>query len=573
MAFGLSLGNATTAQADDTPPPVKVDFVGDSQIAGEGLHGTYFDANDARHQSRQAAPAQALARVVAANPDLAVDTKVAAASGALTMDFFGPQELDGKVVNSPQLDQVRADADVIVVGFGGSDAMSAQLMHAAAGAADESTFDTLLATVEPGLSALGADTLYREQAAKSQPGLAPTLTARLLQVLDATRAKAPNAKIVVTNYPFLVDPSRSAGFEEFSADELTRLREFGQRLNAAIDRAVRICDCATLADVSRTLEGREAYAEDPAVNDLSAGKGGPAADHRTREVFQPNVDGAGLIAEPIVGALAKALSVEAPKEPAKEPTGTDAIALERAVAKVPTTVGRSDKARLDKSRPETAPDRPRVARPGERSEADGPRRPEAPAREPVSIPVVREVVVVAQPIVQLVPVVLGIEPREPTGEEPVPAADEPEAGESAEADENGEVEEERTSRSWAAWRLESDETDAADGTPADEVETDEQPEPAGTEPEETEETEPAGSRWDNHRSQRAERDDAVERPDDSQRREDTEVEQATLLPCAVTEAAAVDMVPCPPVATDQPATETGDTAEEPAPKKLRYSYR
>jgi lysophospholipase L1-like esterase len=423
VAVGLSFGNAPTAHAEGAaaPPPIKVDFIGDSQSAGEGLHGTYFDANDVRHQSRQAAPAQALARLQAANPDVAVDARVAAASGALTVDFFAPQQMGDTVVNRPQLEQLRPDADVVVVGFGASDAMATEVVHAAADPADDKAFDTLLGTIESGLSTLSSDQVYRDQARSGEPGLAATLTARLLQVLEATKAKALGARIVVTNYPILVDPTRSAVFAEFSADELTRLREFGQRLNAAVGRAVRICGCAALADVSGALEGRELGAEESAVNDLSAGQGGPAADHRAHEVFQPNATGAGLIAEPIVGALAKALSLTAPK-PTTEPTETEGIALAPAVVKVEQVRVAAPEPAAD--RHEKAP-KPVAGKRVRAPEWADRRRSEPVRREPERAPsVVREVVVVTRPVVHLVPVVVGAAPpQDPTAEQLEPGAE------------------------------------------------------------------------------------------------------------------------------------------------------
>ncbi|MFF0225528.1 GDSL-type esterase/lipase family protein [Streptomyces sp. NPDC004629] len=315
MVTGLAgLGSAPAVAADSRG--IKVDIVGDSYSAGEGMAGTYFNAEDPRHRSPYAAGAQAMQRVEDANPDVNLDGATGASSGAVSKDFFAPQAPESSgdpVVNTPQRDLVRPDADAVIVGFGGNDAHFAEVLTDAITSGTGKAFEKVLKDLKPMLNSELSAEEYRNQAANSAPGQAPTVTARLLQVYQALQKRAPGAKLVVPNYPLAIDPKVKAPYYSgFSKYELERVQEFGKQLNAAIAKAVEVCGCAELADVSKSMGGREVYTDNPGLTDLGVIFTGSVGQWSKHEPFHPNTHGGALMADAIAKALAKALGLKSP---------------------------------------------------------------------------------------------------------------------------------------------------------------------------------------------------------------------------------------------------------------------
>ncbi|MCQ8194486.1 GDSL-type esterase/lipase family protein [Streptomyces rugosispiralis] len=307
--------NAVPAAADVPDGARKVDITGDSYSAGEGARH-YFDANDPRHRSPYAAGAQAMQRVQDANPNVTLDGATGASSGAVTKDFFTSQEPESPgdpKVNTPQKNLIRPDADAVIVGFGGNDALFAKVLTDAITSGTGKAFEQTLKDLTPMLNSQLSPKEYEDQAANSAPGQAPTVTARLLQVYKALQQRAPHAKLVVPNYPLAIDPKVKAPYYSgFSKHELERIQEFGKQLNAAIAKAVAVCGCAELADVSHAMDGHEVYTDDPGLTDLGVIFSGSPDHWSKHEPFHPNSKGAARMADIIAKALAKALGVKSP---------------------------------------------------------------------------------------------------------------------------------------------------------------------------------------------------------------------------------------------------------------------
>ncbi|MFI5588394.1 hypothetical protein ACIA5G_25300 [Amycolatopsis sp. NPDC051758] len=306
--IGASLG-APPASADTRPAheqSVTVDVVGDSSMAGDGLSGTYSDPADPRHRSAIAPALQALARVRSDDSGLRVDANLVAAAGARTADFFAAQTgPDHSVVNPPQRDQVRPDAQLVVVGFGGDDARLATVLAEAkrTTGGPNTALDKEIKALGPLLDWTASDEEYLDQAKSSPPGQAPTLVARMLQVLAGIATRAPHAGIVVTTYPLAADPKNAHAASLVGEDDLTSVRKFGYDLNKAIERAVTLCGCGSLADLAEAIAGHEIYTPDSVF----------AEQGDRQEPFRPDDKGASLIANPIADSIAKVLRIPPPK--------------------------------------------------------------------------------------------------------------------------------------------------------------------------------------------------------------------------------------------------------------------
>lgn len=329
VAMGVSVGLAAPAFAEEVQPAAKdqvnVDIVGDSYNSGEGMRGTYFDPEDRRHRSPYASGSQALQRLQDANPDVDLDGQTGASSGATTRDVFEPQtDDDGNVINPPQGSLVRPDADAVVMGFGGNDALFADVLteawHSVTNGQSSPRFDEFMAGLAPLMDTTLTPEEYARQAETTAGGQAPTIVARMLQAMREIQAKAPGAKLVVPNYPLPVDPQATSVWSRFSEYELERFRAFGTQLNQAIAKSVELCGCATLADMAGALDGREAYTDDPAINDLNAALTGRYDQWNSMEPFHPNVEGGGLMSDAIARALAEALGLKSPEPGGAHPT-------------------------------------------------------------------------------------------------------------------------------------------------------------------------------------------------------------------------------------------------------------
>ncbi|MBP2328339.1 lysophospholipase L1-like esterase [Kibdelosporangium banguiense] len=366
VASAQPLARQQQQQQSQQKQVYKIYVVGDSYSSGEGIHTTtqtgrgsftgpsYFDARDPRHQSKMSAAIQAAARVQAANPDIRVEVHVVAASGATTSDFFEAQrkdslegpgsreqngadprtwhDKDDLTINSPQLDQIPADADVVIMGFGGNDSYFGPLARTYYN--EQAKRPALLQELEQLLDTGKSAADYQREAGDQsiEKGYAPTLVARLLQVMQAIQNRAPNAKILAQNYPLATHPDHTSLYDMLEDEGMGAMRDFAMRINKAIARAVEVCGCAELADVSQAMAGRELNTADPAITSPSTGVGGNAQIWATQEALHPNLKGAGLMADPIAAALAKQLGLKTPPAQKDRPTDTSKIKISRTPA-------------------------------------------------------------------------------------------------------------------------------------------------------------------------------------------------------------------------------------------------
>jgi len=407
--LGASLG-VPPAYADAQPAQqqsVTVDVVGDSYMAGDGLWGTYADPADPRHRSATAPALQALARVRSDDARLRVDANLVAAAGARTADFFFAQTgQNNSVVNPPQRDQVRPDAQLVIVGFGGDDARLATVLTEAkrTTGGPNTALDKEIRALDPLLDSTASDEEYLDQATSSPPGQAPTLVARMLQVLAAIATRAPHAEIVVTTYPLAADPKNAHAASLVGEDDLTSVRKFGYDLNKAIERAVRICGCGSLADLAEAIAGHEIYTPDSVF----------AEQDGRREPFRPDDKGASLIANPIADSIAKVLRIAPPRHSDGQVTTAENIHVRYGVSDRDgdtvadlQDIAPDDPARsTDVVRPDSdAGNHRRSSSPGEKHQVTVGSRP--PARE------------------QAVPVEHAAPASEPAAAPPVPGTDAP----------------------------------------------------------------------------------------------------------------------------------------------------
>jgi lysophospholipase L1-like esterase len=330
--------------------PLKVSVIGNSYGAGEGVgegtkQGTakYYDATDRRHRSPFAAAIQALERLQRENPTVPVEAHFAASSGAVTRDVVTDQTYEvtmrggehrQKLVNEAQLFQIPKDANVVVADFGGNDALFGPVITAAHNPFRDAPAEFVKQLDEAGklLSDKDADGRpytvedYRAQAAGHEVGQAPTVVARWLQVIDEIRARAPEAVIVIPNYPDGVDPKAlDAGSNLLSSSQGRAIENrLVEPLNAALRTVTEIAGPGvTLADVSTTLRGHEVYTNDPWINGLEPYNSGRDGRYSTtwtnNEPFHPNDRGYGAMANPIGKAIADQLGLAPPAVP---PDGT-----------------------------------------------------------------------------------------------------------------------------------------------------------------------------------------------------------------------------------------------------------
>jgi lysophospholipase L1-like esterase len=372
--------------------PLKIVVVGDSYSSGEGIRGTYFDPRDPRHQSRVSAAAQAAAKLQAANPQVQIELEVAASSGATTSDVFLTQRNDAPkgqrpqdpldqstwhdpddiAVNLPQVQQVPADADAVIVGLGGNDALFGPLSRAFV--LGQSTQYALRGQALALLNDSFSDQTYRDQARLNPEGYAPTLVARLLQVLQAMHDAAPNAELFVQNYPMGINPAEGSSTDLLSPDAMRAMQQLGIDVNTAIKRAVGICDCATLVDVSTALAGRELNTPAPAVNSVWYGLRGDPGKMKMGEPFHPNGAGAALISDDIAYALANQLGLEHPDLYGDRVYGTEDLTITNSPAPGASCPGRSDR-----TTPAPAPEPPVIP---QGTPMRQPAIPSAPGTEP-----------------------------------------------------------------------------------------------------------------------------------------------------------------------------------------------
>ncbi|WP_457946226.1 SGNH/GDSL hydrolase family protein [Pseudarthrobacter sp. alpha12b] len=208
-ALAISAGFAAApAQAVDK---IKYIALGDSFAAGQGA-GPYLDAC---YRSDNAYSE-------IADADKAIQLVVnAACSGKTTQD----------VVNT-QLRQLNKSTELVTITAGGNNL----------GFGDIITYcGVVLANLPPAPACGGALVQAEEQLQSGQ------LKNDLVAMLQSVRTAAPNAKIVVTGYPYLLDPI-PAGLTDPAAQFIYTATDLADRLDQTIAAAAQDADAAATGD-------------------------------------------------------------------------------------------------------------------------------------------------------------------------------------------------------------------------------------------------------------------------------------------------------------------------------------
>jgi lysophospholipase L1-like esterase len=161
--------------------------------------------------------------------------------GADTSDYFTPQ-YSGV---APQLDAVTKDAQLITQTIGGN---------------DSSVFiNSIVQCGIAGLSTAGQGSPCKDQYGSSFEDTVRTVTyPSLVKTLQAVRAKAPNAKIAILSYPWIL-PKTVGCFDKMpvATGDVPYLRSLQTTLNDAVKRAAAKAK-VTYVDLNQVSEGHDA---------------------------------------------------------------------------------------------------------------------------------------------------------------------------------------------------------------------------------------------------------------------------------------------------------------------------
>lgn len=225
-------GASSSAAADDTRTLTNL---GDSFSAAVGVQPLVEDSYFLCMRS-----SRNFAHLLAAEESYRLDD--VSCGGADTSDFFGAQ-YDGV---PPQIEAVAADTDVVTVMIGGNDS---SIYTRAIGTCSDLAADD--PTGSPCRDAHG-DEYVDIIRFRTYPALQ--------QALSAVRAKAPDARVIVVGYPWIL-PERTGCYPTMrvAAGDVPYLRDLQAELNDAIRRAAEITG-TSYVDMSSVSQGHDACA-------------------------------------------------------------------------------------------------------------------------------------------------------------------------------------------------------------------------------------------------------------------------------------------------------------------------
>lgn len=215
-AIGLVTAVATSSAAD-AASAVNYVALGDSYSSGLGA-GNYISSSGSCDRSTRAYPE----RWAGANAPASLVS--AACSGATTADVL-----------SSQLSALSASTTLVSITIGGNDAGFSSIMETC-----------VLSSTSSCVNAVS----------NAEAFVASQLPARLNTTLQAIRADAPNAKIVVLGYPDLYDLSKSSSCIGLSTTDRTALNGGADDLDSALAQAAKT-NGDTFADVRGQFAGHE----------------------------------------------------------------------------------------------------------------------------------------------------------------------------------------------------------------------------------------------------------------------------------------------------------------------------
>lgn len=208
-------GPAGDSPADAAGDAVRFVALGDSYTAGPGIPNQVTAGVPAGcRQSDQNYP-----HLVASNLR-AVDFRDASCSGATTRTLTEPQRTSSGV-HRPQLDGVTAATNLVTVGIGGNDVGFMSIVASCA-------------TRSP-VGRPCRDRYVRDGDNEVKRRVEETAS-KITEALDAIRARAPRAKILVIGYPaiFPADGSECRPTVPITAEDIAFLNTEIKRLNAAL---------------------------------------------------------------------------------------------------------------------------------------------------------------------------------------------------------------------------------------------------------------------------------------------------------------------------------------------------
>jgi lysophospholipase L1-like esterase len=205
------------ATAADAAATVNYVALGDSYSSGLGA-GDYISSSGSCDRSTSAYPEQ----WAGANSPASFDS--VACSGATTADVL-----------SSQVSALSASTTLVSITIGGNDAGFSSVMETC-----------VLSSTSSCLNAIAAAEAF----------MTTQLPGRLDTTLETIRADAPNAKVVVLDYPELYDLSRSGTCIGLSTSDRTALNHGADVLDGAIQTAA-LANNDTFADVRSQFAGHE----------------------------------------------------------------------------------------------------------------------------------------------------------------------------------------------------------------------------------------------------------------------------------------------------------------------------
>lgn len=161
--------------------------------------------------------------------------------GAKTSDYFNSQ-YSGV---APQLDAVQADTQLITMTIGGNDS--------------NVFIDAVTECGQAGVSTLGNGSPCKDEYGSSFDDTINNSTyPALVNALSAVRAKAPNAKVAILGYPWILPRTRGC-FPQMpiARGDVPYLRDVQATLNGAVQRAAAATG-VTYVDMSVVSEGHDA---------------------------------------------------------------------------------------------------------------------------------------------------------------------------------------------------------------------------------------------------------------------------------------------------------------------------
>ena len=215
-AIGLVTAVATSSAAD-AAAAVNYVALGDSYSSGLGA-GDYISSSGSCDRSTRAYPE------LWAGANAPASFVSVACSGATTADVL-----------SSQLSALSASTTLVSITIGGNDAGFSSIMETC-----------VLSSTSSCVNAVS----------NAEAFVASQLPARLNTTLQAIRADAPNAKIVVLGYPDLYDLSKSSSCIGLSTTDRTALNGGADDLDSALAQAAKT-NGDTFADVRGQFAGHE----------------------------------------------------------------------------------------------------------------------------------------------------------------------------------------------------------------------------------------------------------------------------------------------------------------------------